>query len=88
LTESEIKQAFKLADVKEGNTTDTDKVLNTVNSINNSQEHVISKIEDSKTITKKESIWFKIFRWIRNILVAGCLSYTAYEMLVKVFILL
>jgi hypothetical protein len=81
LTESEIKEAFKSADV---NTADTGIYLKNSNNDSKSSENIVLKIQDDKKISKKESIWSKIFRWIRNILVAGCLSYTAYEMLLKV----
>ncbi len=79
LTEAEIKQAFKSADVQEVNNV-------TADTSDNSSEYIVSKIQDNKKVIRNNSIWWKIFRWIRNILVAGCLSYTAYTILIKVML--
>jgi hypothetical protein len=36
---------------------------------------------------KSPSIWWRVFKWIRNIIIAGCLAYTAYKKLVEVGLL-
>lgn len=33
----------------------------------------------------KPSMWSVVFGWIRNFLIAGCLAYTAYKLIIKVF---
>ncbi len=72
LTESEIKSAFQQAGVIETQP-QSNHNLTANTSISNS------------LLIKKETRWQKIFRWIRNLIIAGCFAYTAYKTLIQVF---
>jgi hypothetical protein len=83
LTEFEIKEAFRLADVQYS--TASNAATEIINRSSSSQPTVVAN--DSKNL-KKTSIWSRLFKWIRNILLAGCLSYTAFQLLIKVISLI
>ena len=75
LNETEIQLAFKQAGLTE--TESPKEKLNLATSEN--------IIETKNVETKvKTSIWSRIFKWIKNLLLAGCFAYTAYKILIRV----
>ena len=75
LNETEILLAFKQAGLTE--TESPKEKLNLATSEN--------IIETKSVETKvKTSIWSRIFKWIKNLLLAGCFAYTAYKILIRV----
>lgn len=85
LTESEVNVALKQADCY----VDT-SVNNTKTSVDQSivvTNPVISKELEVKVktqIVKPTSIWIRVIKWIRNFILAGCLTFTAYKLVVRV----
>jgi hypothetical protein len=75
LNESEIQLAFKQAGISDTEST----------KVNPNLEATHSKIETKKNQTHiRTTIWSRIFKWIKNLLVAGCLAFTAYKILIRV----
>jgi hypothetical protein len=80
LNKSEIENALRRAGAYEAAQNNSssqsllDKHIKTVVSVNKNQ--VMNQ--------KQSSIWRRVFKWIRNIIIAGCLAYTAYKKLIEV----
>ena len=75
MNESEIQLALKQAGISE---TESNKQ-------NSNLEATHSIIETKKNqIQVRTSIWSRIFKWIKNLLLAGCLAFTAYKILIRV----
>jgi hypothetical protein len=52
---------------------------------NEKSESITIPKNDEQILTKnRESFWSIIFKWIKNILIAGCIAYAAYKFLIKV----
>jgi len=71
LTVSEITAALKQANCNETSQTSSSEVIKL--QVNNRQE---------------SNSWFSgLFKWIRNLLIAGCFAYTAYKLLIKKYLM-
>jgi len=84
LTESEIKEAFNLAGCNNDSTTTTTVQSNTTSSDSINKEQLVSPVVPFKPV--KRNIWWTIFKWIKNFLMAGCLAYTAYKLFIKKYL--
>lgn len=77
LTESEVAEALKLSGESISSVQETKPSENTI-------KQPIS-VEVVKADVPKPSIWIRIVKWIRNLVVAGCLTYTTYKLFIRVF---
>lgn len=72
LTESEINAAIQRS---ESTTSTTQQIINT-------QTEIVPKIP---VLPKRDSIWNKILSLFKNLIIAGCVAYAGYKLLVKKF---
>ena len=85
MTEAEIQKALEQA------SSEVHQISNPfANSIKNQNVPNNQIVHHNQINTRviKPSMWSIVFGWIRNFLVAGCLAYTAYKLIIKVISLL
>lgn len=73
LTESDITEVFKRAGINESDEEE----------FSSSSPVAKTKIVKKTTAAPVESFWSRILRWIKNILLAGAISYTAFELVIR-----
>lgn len=76
MTSSEIEQALKLANCTDQQTC--------------KEETTTNQLISTKTTTavqQQSSLLSTLFKWIKNLLIAGCFAFTAYKLLIKVNII-
>ena len=81
LSENEVETALKIAGAYEA--TNTTNINNSTRETENNTALVVKKNENLK-VAPNTSIWARIFRWIKTLILAGCLTYTAYKLFIKV----
>lgn len=82
LTPSEIKKALEQASAY----SDSHPVSSPfANPRQNNQMAPYNQMGGQQQQVVKRSMWSVVFGWIRNFLIAGCLAYTAYKLIIKVF---
>ena len=79
LTESEVAEALKLSGESISSVQEETKPSE------NTIKQPISAVEVVKADVSKPSIWIRIVKWIRNLVLAGCLTYTTYKLFIRVF---
>lgn len=79
LTDTEIKSALE----KSGSLEQTN---NQVTQHKNENEIQVVSVEKVNEIKKRPSFLARLFRIAKNFILAGCLTFTAYKLLVKVII--
>jgi hypothetical protein len=81
LTESEIELALKSSGAYNV-PSESVQQLSQQQMQNNSQ--IPTLVNNITTGLHKQSIVYKIIKWISNFILAGCIAYTAYKLVVKV----
>ena len=83
LTESEIELALKTSGAY--NVPSPPEIANNVHQIQSQQNLLPNNNAQMSVLVNSDSLLHKILKWISNFILAGCIAYTAYKLVIKVF---